>query len=160
MKEDTLKRLSSAVEHVLKVQAMLVPIAGRGSKAARAWKLKFKNEPANSFAKVMAVDVAPRVEKLAGKSKQVTKDLEKLFKAAEEPGQYFDGREFRDRNRKLLDSSKAFERDAFNALAAIKGATYQGMFPESTNPEVKATVRAMTEYVTRFTAFKIALNRV
>ena len=160
MKEDTMKRLSGAVEHVLKVQAMLEPIAGRGSKAARVWKQRFKIEPSNSFAKVLAQTVAPQVERLASKAKQVTKDLEKLFKAAEEPGQYFDGREFRDRNKKLLDSPKAFERDTFNALAAIKGATFGGAFPDCNRPEVKATVRAMNEYVVRFTAFKVALNRV
>lgn len=159
MKEDTIQRLSDAVEHVLHVQAMLESIAKHGVKAVKVWKAQLKNDPENGMVKLAAKTVGPQVARLAGKAKGVSKDLEKLFKAADEPGQYYDGREFRDRNQKLLKSGKAFEGDVGRVLAALRGSV-GGMIAAQGEPDVKVTVRTMTEFIKRFTAFKIALNRV
>jgi hypothetical protein len=159
MKPATEKMLNSALDRIHYTQVEAENFGKRGPQAVRAWKEMAKTHPSDSMKRVLK-DVVPLVDKLAGKSKQVNKDLERLHDAGAKPFDYNDGREFRDRNKKLLVAADDFDRQAGIILMRLKSILGGGLYPGMALPAIKPAVTYLAGYMDRWNDLKVAINRI
>ncbi len=137
----------------------------------KAFKAQLKATPSPEAARVLKV-VAPIIPKLLSKSKAVDKDLEKLCDlGSANAHDYYDGKEFRDRNKKLLESSRAFDGDAARVTLSVK-ALDKIISPTAKGPNKKwaapllyeagytATLDSLHKFTRRWNDAKIAINRI
>lgn len=159
MKPAAEKLLNSALDRIHYTQVEAQNFGIRASKAIKAWKEMAKAHPSDGIKRVLK-DVVPLVDKLAGKCKQVENDLNKLQDAGDKPYDYYDGKEFRDRNKKLLVTAEDFDRQAGVILLRLKSIFGGGMYPGMTLPTIKPAVTYLAGYMDRWNALKIAINRI
>src|SRR5262249_23985690 len=120
------------------------------------------SDPSNNSAKQVVKVVVPLVEKLEKSSKTVDKDLDKLHDAGTDPAlvaDYYDGREYRERTKKLLDSSKAFDHDVARIVAYLKTMA-GGFYPAMNEPEIKSIMKYLDGFIEQFNTLKIAINKI
>ncbi len=137
----------------------------------KAFKAQLKATPSKDAERVLK-NVAPIIPKLLSKSKTVDKDLETLLDlGSANAHDYHDGREFRDRNQKLLESAKVFDGHAARVVLNIKaleklvspeakGPNKKWVAPLLTVPGYKVTVDSLTEFTRRWNDLRIAINRI
>jgi hypothetical protein len=159
MKPETEKMLNAALDRIHYAQVEAANFGKRGPQAIKAWKEMAKAQPGDGIKRVLK-DVVPLVDKLAGKSKQVEKDLDKLQDAGDKPYDYHDGREFRDRNKKLLVAAEDFDRQAGLILLRLKSILGGGQYPGMAFPAIKPAITYLAGYMDRWKDLKIAINRI
>lgn len=159
MKPETEKMLNAALDRIHYTQIEAANFGKRGPAAVKAWKGLAKAQPCDPMKRLLK-DVVPLADKLVGKTKQVGKDLDKLQDAGDKPYDYNDGREFRDRNKKLLVSAEDFDRQAGLILLRLKSIFGGGLYPGSSGHEIKPAVTYLIGYMDRWKDLKIAINRI
>jgi hypothetical protein len=162
MNPATEKKLQAAADRVHYTQVEAENVRIRGPRAIKTWKDYSKTDPSNASAKRVVKDVVPVVEKLVKSSQTVDKDLEKLHDASTDPdlvADYYDGREYRERTKKLLDSSRAFEGNAAKIVAYLKSMA-GGFYPMMNAPDVKSMMKYLDGFIEQFNMLKIAINKI
>ena len=97
---DAMSRVHSQVEAEIRKRTRRPSRTGRPSR---------RQQSANDAVKKVVKAVVPTIGKLLKSAKAVDKDLEKLHDASTDPAlvaDYYDGREYRERTKKLLDSAR------------------------------------------------------
>lgn len=154
------KQLNAAMDRIHYTQVEAENFAKRMPGAAKRWK-EMAQGFANSDAwKKLIKDVVPAMDKLRSLVKQAVKDLDKLQDAGDKPYDYHDGREFRDRNRKLMVSADKLDREIGVVLLKLHGLLGGGMFPGQAEPAIKSTVTYLVGYGKRWNELKLAYNRI
>lgn len=136
-----------------------------------AWKAQLKATPSVEAERVFKV-VAPIIPELLSKSKAVDEDLEKLRDlGSTRAHDYDDGNQFRDRNKKLLESSMAFDREAARVVSSVKaldkvqspdaeGSNHKWTAPLMGVASFRASMHALHEFTRSWSDLKIALDRI
>ena len=137
----------------------------------KAFKAQLKATPSVEAERAFKM-LAPIIPKLLSKSKAVDKDLEKLLDLGSTMAHdYYDGKEFRDRNKKLLESSRDFDAEAARVVLNVK-ALDKIQLPHATWPNKKWTgplmrvasfkvsMDSLYEFTRSWNDLKIAINRI
>lgn len=160
MNPATEKMFNNAIGRIHFTQVEAQNIQKRGPKAVKLWKAFAKAEPDNDLAKKVVKDVVPIVEKLIKKSKPAIQSLDKLQDAGDKPHDYYDGKEFRDRTKKLLEPGADFDRDVATVVLSLARFPNGGMFPLCKTPDVVGTVKYLKGFMNEWNALKLAINRI
>ena len=159
------KRLIAARDEMFNVELHITNFIKRAPLAIKSSKKFLKANP-NSLNKDLVENAMPKIAKIHKLAKKALKDLDKLEDASTDEAavaDYYDGKEFRDRNKKLLASPSAFEKDASKVLAYVMNIAkgMPGSFPmKNTVPDVKVTIDSLQEFITHWNSLKIAINRI
>ncbi len=162
MNPATEKKLQAAMDRIFYTQAEAANFRKRGLKAVKLWKGQLKQEPSNDNVKKIVKDVVPTITKLHKLTSKIEKELEKLHDAGTDEAliaDYYDGREFRERNKKLLKTADEFDRKAAPIVTYLKTMA-GGLFPLMNLPDVKVTVDSLAGFTKEWNSLKIALNRI
>ncbi len=159
MNPATEKMLNTAMDRINNTQVEAANFRKRGPNAVKKWKAFAKANPTFDSAEIVVKEVVPIIEKLLKKSKQLEQSLDKLQDAGDAPHDYYDGKEFRDRTKKLLDPASAFDADA--AKVVLRLARFPSrLYPLMREADIKVTVDSLTAYMGQWQGLKLAINRI